>query len=417
MSFITSSHFASTIQTGTDWRDTSKKTLETLEKARTEGDNFNIGFLYVSDHLSEDLTSILNLFKSVLNIENWVGCVGIGVCANGVEHIDTPAISAMIGHLPEEQFHIFQPLELAENEGEHALCDWLEENDPMLVFAHGTPAGEEDPALLIKKLDNLTGGFVAGGLSSARKDYGQIAQDIHEDGISGIAFSIDMAVASSLSQGCTRAGPRHTITRGEDHTILELDHEKALHVFESDMRKMVMERIGQDPDEIKIDESALENLEALPEDLKHLFKGEMHAAFPVSGSDQRDYLVRNVIGMDERSGALQVAHHITAGEQVLFVYRDDNTVREDLTKTMIDLRKRVERDTGAFKPKAGIYVSCLARAFCDFQKTGEPLQGQCGEMKLIRDILGDFPLTGFYAGGEINKGRLYGYTGILTLFL
>ena len=36
---------------------------------------------------------------------------------------------------------------------------------------------------------------------------------------------------------------------------------------------------------------------------------------------------------------------------------------------------------------------------------------------MIRDVLGDFPLIGFYANGEISNARLYTYTGVLTLFV
>ncbi|MGH8647471.1 MAG: hypothetical protein ACREX4_24645 [Gammaproteobacteria bacterium] len=39
------------------------------------------------------------------------------------------------------------------------------------------------------------------------------------------------------------------------------------------------------------------------------------------------------------------------------------------------------------------------------------------ELKLLREELGDFPLTGFSCNGEISSDRLYGYTGVLTLFL
>ena len=34
----------------------------------------------------------------------------------------------------------------------------------------------------------------------------------------------------------------------------------------------------------------------------------------------------------------------------------------------------------------------------------------------IKDALGDVPLAGFFANGEICNNRLYGYTGVLTLF-
>ena len=36
---------------------------------------------------------------------------------------------------------------------------------------------------------------------------------------------------------------------------------------------------------------------------------------------------------------------------------------------------------------------------------------------MIRDELGDFPLAGLFANGEISNDRLYGYTGVLALFL
>ena len=38
------------------------------------------------------------------------------------------------------------------------------------------------------------------------------------------------------------------------------------------------------------------------------------------------------------------------------------------------------------------------------------------ETGLIRESLGDFPLIGFFANGEISRDRLYGHTGVLTLF-
>jgi small ligand-binding sensory domain FIST len=36
---------------------------------------------------------------------------------------------------------------------------------------------------------------------------------------------------------------------------------------------------------------------------------------------------------------------------------------------------------------------------------------------MIQDTLGDFPLAGFFGNGEIAHDRLYGYTGVLALFL
>jgi small ligand-binding sensory domain FIST len=60
-------------------------------------------------------------------------------------------------------------------------------------------------------------------------------------------------------------------------------------------------------------------------------------------------------------------------------------------------------------PRGALYHSCLGR--------GRHLFGDdSAEMRLIRELLGDVPLAGFYANGEISHNRLYGYTGVLTLF-
>jgi len=34
----------------------------------------------------------------------------------------------------------------------------------------------------------------------------------------------------------------------------------------------------------------------------------------------------------------------------------------------------------------------------------------------VRHALGDVPLVGFFAAGEIAHRHLYGYTGVLTVF-
>jgi small ligand-binding sensory domain FIST len=37
-------------------------------------------------------------------------------------------------------------------------------------------------------------------------------------------------------------------------------------------------------------------------------------------------------------------------------------------------------------------------------------------MQAIRRVFGDIPIVGFFGNGEISNDRVYGYTGVLTLF-
>jgi small ligand-binding sensory domain FIST len=39
------------------------------------------------------------------------------------------------------------------------------------------------------------------------------------------------------------------------------------------------------------------------------------------------------------------------------------------------------------------------------------------ELKLIQEHLGNVPLVGLFANGEIARHRLYGYAGVLSVFV
>jgi small ligand-binding sensory domain FIST len=56
-----------------------------------------------------------------------------------------------------------------------------------------------------------------------------------------------------------------------------------------------------------------------------------------------------------------------------------------------------------------IYVSCAGRG-------GPHFGGPSAEMQIVRHALGDVPLVGFFASGEIAYHHVYGYTGVLTVF-
>lgn len=401
MSLFTSSHFASAVASGQDWREASKNVLDQFSDLDIKGQGFNLGFLYVSDLLVDDAESILNLFKSVLGIEDWVGGVAVAICGTGETFLDKPAISVMIGAFDEGDFCLFPALDKDFDVHSIPLGAWLEKTQPMFAFVHGDPLAQQDPVPVLRALADGANMFPVGGLTSARGQQLQFSGKVCEGGVSGVVFSSDVPVVTALSQGCHAIGSAHAITRHDEQTILELDSKKAVSVFEDDLRNMVMKKIERDPDEIVIDE------DDIPDEFKFLFKGEVHAALPVSESDQKDYLVRNIITIDQDEGSITIGEQISNGDRILFVHRNDDTIGSDLSKSLVALRERVQREQGCFEPKGALYVSCVARV-------SETVDD---ELQLIREIIGDVPLAGFYAGGEISNARLYGYTGVLTLFL
>ena len=144
--------------------------------------------------------------------------------------------------------------------------------------------------------------------------------------------------------------------------------------------------------------------ELLARDLRRL-AGYIHAALPVAGSDQADYVVRNLAGMDTAHGLIAVAEALDVGDRLMFVRRDAASAVEDMQRMLGDLKRRAgDRVRGA------VYHSCVAR--------GPHLFGPgARELTMIAETFGDIPVVGFFGNGEISNNRLYTYTGILSLFI
>jgi small ligand-binding sensory domain FIST len=94
---------------------------------------------------------------------------------------------------------------------------------------------------------------------------------------------------------------------------------------------------------------------------------------------------------------------VEPGDELVFCRRDAAAAREDLAGMLERLKAAAPR------PRGALYFSCVAR--------GEHMFGSRGaELALVRQVLGEVPLVGFFCNGEICHDRLYGYTGVLTLF-
>lgn len=408
MTGISSTRFVSAAATGENWRDISKKVLEELQSFRTDGFKPNIGFLYITDALAGDASSILTLFKSVTGIEMWSGCAALGVCANGQEFVDVPAISVMIGEVGADAVRSFKAQAPNFKKLHQELEPWLNKNDPMLVVAHVDPFADAQPAKALEEIEALVGGFMIGGLASSRKESAILSHDVTSGGISGFIFSQEVPVATCLSQGCVPIGDLHEISKADDHVIGYLDGKVPFEVFSQDMQRMAQQKLGENPKKM-----IMKGGENMPQSLLQILDGDAHVAFPVTGTDQNDFMVRNIMAIDPDTGMMAVAERVEDGQKMMFVHRDDETVKSDLSHTLVSLQKRIVHESGKFAPKAALYISCVARANVAFGTDKKP----GGEMALLHEVLGDIPITGFYASGEISNNRLYGYTGVLTLFL
>jgi len=370
--------FKATCATGQDWQSIADQCMKDLGTGQS---NANLGLLYITSPMAPYLGTLLDEFREKSGIEHWIGTVGAGICFTGREIYDEPAAAVMLATLPEDSFRLVPA-------GMDALTDMLSENRNWIAehavhfgIVHGDPRNTHIAQIIESLSAELDPGFLVGGLTSADEDYQQqIAGKIYEDGLSGVLLSAEIPVISGLTQGCTPLTNKHVITESEGNILAQLDGRPALDVFKED--------IG----------------EVLAKDLSRV-AGYIFVGLPVPGSDTGDYLVRNLIGIDPEQKLLAIGDHLEEDAPILFCRRDGDTAREDMLRMLQDLGKRAGGQI-----KGGVYYTCLGRGRNQFGDNSE-------ELKMIRDQLGDFPLVGFYANGEISHNRLYGYTGVLTLFL
>ncbi|MGE0254435.1 MAG: FIST N-terminal domain-containing protein [Alphaproteobacteria bacterium] len=361
-------------EVGTEWYLIAGKCLAQLGETKA-----SLAFLYVSEPLARMFGDVAAFLRQRTGIPHWVGALGPGVCATGAEYVGKSAIAVLACDLPEDAFRVLPAGTGAAVVDRAGLGPWLAAHAPALGVVHADPTTNA-PQDLVSALAQATGGFLVGGLTTATRGPVHFADAPASGGASGVLLGADVAVATGLTQGCSPIGPVRTITAMDGQVVAALDGRRAVDVFRAD----VGELLARDPARAA---------------------GYIHAALPVAGSDTGDYLVRNLVGIDENEGWLAIAAPLAVGDRVMLVRRDPAAALADLERMLTDLRRRV-----GGVPKAGLYHSCVARGPNQFGPDAV-------ELGMIRDVLGDFPLVGFFGNGEISRDRLYTYTGVLTLFV
>jgi len=359
------------------WQDAAGSIVARLGKLEA---GHRLGFVFVTEAYAGELDEIEVFLRQTTGVPNWVGAAGLGVCGHCIEYFDEPAMSVLILPIAEDAFRLFRDVNTGVADLVSRNLAWLQAADPALAITHADPGNAQIQAL-VEDLSDQANAYLVGGITSGASEAIQLAGGPTSGGLSGVFLSPHaVPVAVGLTQGCSPIGPAHKVTRAEGNVLIELDEQPALDVFRGD--------IG----------------DILARDLRRV-SGYIFAALTVSGSDTGDYLVRNLMGVDHDNGLVAIGDIVSTGDNVIFCRRDQASATDDLRRMLDRLKQRAGGGI-----RAGLYYSCVARGPNQFGPGSQ-------EMKIIADELGDFPIAGLFANGEINHNRLYGYTGVLTLFL
>ena len=338
------------------------------------------GFLYISDHLANQAESLLNKLKQLTDIPHWTGSLGMGIIASNAEYYDRPAMAIMLADFNEADFHILPNFHKDTSAFSGELADWCNANDFNVGLVHADPDNELAQSLLQQLGDIIPAAFLVGGITSSRGQNIQFANQAIYGGISGVLFSQAIPIMTNLTQGCIPISPRHHVTHCEKNIAHSLDHRPALDVLNEDAGEI----IAQDWEQAA---------------------GTIFAGLVNKNSDQDDYSVRQILGVDLENKLIAIGDYLQNDDEIIFCRRDGSSALEDMKRMLEQLKSRLSSPI-----KGGVYISCLGRGREQFGDHSE-------EVRFIHSVLGEFPLVGFFANGEIHKSTLYGFTGVLTLFV
>jgi small ligand-binding sensory domain FIST len=352
-----------------------------------------LGLVYFTDHYAAQAQALHLALSQRWPDVRWAGCAAVGVAASGVEYFDEPALVVMLCPLAPGSFEVYS--------GTRPLGAAGGSSAAHTALVHADPGTTDLTELVAELSERVATGYLFGGLVSSRAGALQMAQGVFDGGLSGVAFGPGVALVSRVTQGCQPVGPERVITAADGPLVLTLDGRPAL--------PCLLQDLG-----ITLDDPR----KAMPV-LRATLVGLTDADAALLGRGGQfgpDVRARHLIGLDPARQAVAVAERVEPGMRLAFSQRHTEAARRDLVRICSEIRDEVESDaesgTGggtARRILGAIYVSCNGRGGPHF---GAP----SAELKIVQRALGDVPLAGFFAAGEIARRHLYGYTGVLTVF-
>ena len=324
--------------------------------------------------------------RSILSPTTLLGCAAVAVAGNGREVEEEPAVALWAG-----RFGPNLPVRLTARmtpEGPQIL-GWPAPGElpfePQALLLLPDPFTFPVDAALEEAAIRWPGLPVVGGMASAARGPGgnRLALDaaIVTDGCVGAFVGPGARLTPVVSQGCRPIGDPLVVTRSE--------------------RSIVQELAGAPPLE-----RLIEQAERMPERDRSLVNRGLHLGVVIDEHKIEfgpgDFLIRNVIGADRESGAMQVGDEVPVGRTVQFQVRDAASADEDLRGLLVG-----RHADGA------LLFTCNGRGTRLF---GSPDH----DASVLSDLLDDPPTAGFFAAGELGPvgGRnfVHGFTASILLF-
>jgi small ligand-binding sensory domain FIST len=369
--------------------------IETARSALDEiGGKVSCGFVFCSADYREHLSDFLELLQLHAHVPILLGCSGSGLIGTDAEAEMAQGFSLLLLHLPETELIPFSFEEETAPEWDDGP-GWREITgaaakaaDAWILLAD--PASVPIEPWLAAWSEAFPGVPCVGGLGSGGREGSDIFvfrdRELLEGGGVALGFRGGVTLHTLVSQGCRPIGEALPVTGVEHNVIQSLGSRPAYKILDEAYQGL--------SDREK--EHARGNLFAglaMREDLDEFHRG--------------DFLIRNILGADETSGAVAVGAFPRVGQTVQWQLRDRKAADDDLRRVA---ERLIDREA---KPFASLLFSCGGRGRNLF---GSPNH----DAGVMAEVFGRHASAGFFCNGEIGpvggKNFVHGYTASAALF-
>ena len=367
-------------------RDLADDVLEQLA-----GKPIDLACVFFSSHHALRAEVLASMLTESLRPRLLIGCSGEGVISGSEELETAPAVTLWAAALPSVGLDPFRS-SFSPTQDQFQLAGWPSpgvENAPFLLFADPYTTPVQEVLRLFE--DRYPGAKVIGGLAGGGHEAGMnrliLDDQVLDGGLVSVRLSGPIDVRPIISQGCRLIGDRFVVTKSEGNLIHELGGVPALERLQT-----VFESLGE-------------------EDRSRAHRA-LHLGIVIDEHRDRfergDFLIRNLLGADQTTGAIAVGEVVQEGQTVQFHVRDAESATEDLNMLLA-----ADRAAHPHHPLGALVFSCCGRGRGLFVRPNH-------DAGAAAERLGPIPLAGFFAQGEIgpvgNRNFLHGYTASIALF-